>query len=161
MAIGAYVYIADDSTAYRVLLDEQEATAGGFEAAGAEPDIPSFLTMRSIRGATTRGGLSFQVVIPFANAADWIGALGTTFTYNGHSYVAISASGEGMLGNLLAVGPEGPPGPDGPEGPEGPQGDTGPTGPEGPAGPTGPTGATGATGATYRTTRSRLGIISK
>jgi hypothetical protein len=106
------------------------------------------------QGPAGAKGTGFNFRNAFNNSSSY--AVNDVVTYNGASYLAITASSgpsnptpdqnPSAWSVMAAQGAQGAAGPQGATGPMGPQGATGATGATGAQGPQGPQGATGATG---------------
>ena len=149
MSFGAYVYTADDGTAYQLNVPSDFASALSMVAATSQPSLPSEIAPRCATFHGTDGTYRRAVIKSLTQLGT---VLGTTVTVGGIVYTCITAQGQRIAefiqapidGTYLIQGPTGP---QGATGPAGATGATGAAGATGPAGPTGPTGATGATGA--------------
>jgi hypothetical protein len=94
----AVQYIADDETAYQILLDADLAApgAGDLPAATSQPPFPAFWHVRYLFAErTTPSGTTFRVRVPCneANPA-WQAGPGATLSIAGNVWTVIAAYGE-------------------------------------------------------------------
>ena len=114
-----YLYTADDTTEYKLSLDDEIASASGFDlASGSEPVVPTNMQPRYGVGINRDNYLTALLEIPFPTLASLSIALGSTVTVAGVDYELRELVGQAIGPNPFAgiVGPQGEQGEQGPPG---------------------------------------------